>query len=144
MKLNTRTSIIDWMKSKKLDSSFNTRADLYEKLFDEKYTSSPRQNIILLKMMKEAGTPKQSGMLTPPPTEPVMQLPVEEGFQYSKPAQDLLRYMQNNPYSGDSYNSPFRTHMERWKKNKDRNPNFAEEAAQLRDTIANWAGVNNG
>ena len=75
--LNTASSIVDYLKSKGQDSSFNTRKSLYESsglkdAFGD-YRGSAEQNVTLLK--KVQGTPAPAPVTTPvtPPILPTLE-----------------------------------------------------------------------
>ena len=56
--LNTKTSIVDYLKSKGQDSSFGARANLASQYGIKNYTGSAQQNTQLLNLLRQGSQPK--------------------------------------------------------------------------------------
>lgn len=115
VKLNTNTSVVDWLKANGADSSFQNRAKLAQQygIANNNYTGSAQQNIALLNYFKQNGLNAPApaapapapapAQMAPPPPPPKPTLTEDQLRDYSLKAlngdQSAIDYLKNNGFT---------------------------------------------
>lgn len=80
-------SVVDWLTSNGVDSSFANRKYLFEKLFGEKYRGTAKQNGLLLKEFHKVGNRPTPSQVVPPPAPPQVEQPMPTPTIINQPLQ---------------------------------------------------------